>query len=330
MGPITRKLLCSFAFTTFLAGSGFASPLNSKLLPLVPPGAEIVAGFENHPDAYRHGQLVLSTHSDRLDLDDWQALTGVDAKRSFEEVIEVAASVPGRGMLSEHMVLVAGHFDKDRIFRAAEVNGSQRADCDGQTVMLIEPFAREKDEMQSTRWMTILDNRIGMLGTPFLVQSALQRYLANADIDMPLRERLSQLRRDDTSWNVLVWSPRVLTNYTVALSTSAWGRLLEDAEVLMVGARFGPRVRVDFSLHAGSDRGREFFRQKAELFAEVFAAGPPAQAGAFQSRGLNDLALESDQVQGSIELSSKQFEDWGSQASRPHVYLVPRGISHGE
>jgi hypothetical protein len=330
MGSSLHKLLSSLALTTVFAGSGFASPLNSKLLSLVPPGAEIVAGFENHSEGHRHGQLILATRNDRLDLDDWQAIAGVDSKRSYEEVIEVAASLPGRGMLSEHLVLVAGHFAKDRIFRAAERNGAQRADWEGQTILLIKPFAREKDQMHSERWMAILDDKIGMLGTPFLVQSALRRYLSHADVDMPLRERLSQLHRDDTSWNVLIWAPRVLTNYTVALSASVWGRLLEDADVLIVGARFGRKVRVDFSLHAGSDRGEGFFKQKAELFAQVFASEPSLSDGRYQARRVSDLSFDPDRVQGSIELSLDEFEDWGHQASRPHIYLVPRGLSHGE
>lgn len=326
MGASAGKFICSLLFASFLSGFGSASPLNSKLLPLVPPGAEIVAGFENHRAEHRHGQLVLSTYNNRLDLDDWQALAGVDSRRSFEEVIEVAASAPKFGTLTEHMVMVDGHFDKERIFRAAEMNGSERAVYEGQTIMLIEPFAREKDRMHTTRWLLILDNRIGILGTPFLVQSALQRYRAHADIDMPLMERLSQLQRDDTSWNVLIWSTRVLSNYTIALSESPWGRLLEDSEVLVVGARFGSKVRVDFSLHARSDRGTDFFRQKAELFAEVFAA----ESDASRSSRIENLALYPQRVQGSIQLSSAQYEEWGRQLSRPHLYLVPRSVSHGE
>ena len=78
MGASDHKLLFTLALTTVFAGSGFASPLNSKLLSLVPPGAEIVAGFENYPALHGHGQLLLTTHNNRLVLDDWQALAGVD------------------------------------------------------------------------------------------------------------------------------------------------------------------------------------------------------------------------------------------------------------
>lgn len=92
MNTIFLKGLFTVALTGFWAGSGLASPLSSKLLPLVPGGVEIVAGFENHPGPYSHGRLLLTTHNNRLDLDDWQALTGVDNNRIFDEIIEVAAS----------------------------------------------------------------------------------------------------------------------------------------------------------------------------------------------------------------------------------------------
>ena len=45
--------------TAVFAASGFASPLNSALLPLVPPGAEIVAGFDNHPAGNARGPIQI-------------------------------------------------------------------------------------------------------------------------------------------------------------------------------------------------------------------------------------------------------------------------------
>ena len=324
MGLINRKILYWMALTGIFAGSAFASPLNSKLLPLVPAGAEIVAGFENYQELHRNGQLVLSTHNNRLDLDDWQSLAGVDSRRVFDEVIEVAASQPGRGTATEHLIMVAGHFDRDRIYGSAELNGAQKTDYEGHTVMIIEPFEREKTEIQSERWLVILDNRIGILGTPFLVKSALHRYLLHTDIDMPLMERISQLRRDDTSWSVLLWPPGILGSGTAAQPGNAWRRLLEGADVMMVGARFGSKVRIEFLLRAGNDRGTKFFRQKAELFAEVFSRDTA------RPRRMNDVLFNPDRVEGSVQLSSKDFEEWGRQANRPRVYPAPRSRSNGE
>lgn len=316
MGASNHKLLCMLALTAVFAGSAFASPLNSKLLSLVPPGAEIVAGFENQPALHGHGQLLLTTHNNRLDLDDWQALAGVDHKRVVQEVIEVAASPTGGGKLTEHLLLVAGRVDTERIFSAAHLNGAEKSEFEGQMVMLIPPFTREKTEMPETRWLIILDSRIAMLGTPLLVQGALRRYLSHADTDMPLLERLSQLPNDVGSWNVLVSPRRAPTDYTVAQPTSPWARLLQGAEVLMIGARFGSRVRIDLSFHARGESGQEFLTEKAESFAEVFASGPSDGRSPRPSQNrLGNLRLEPNHLEASIELSQAQFEQWGEQTT---------------
>lgn len=46
MGPCTLRCFYTAALTIVFAVSGFASPVNFKLLPLVPAGAQIVAGFK--------------------------------------------------------------------------------------------------------------------------------------------------------------------------------------------------------------------------------------------------------------------------------------------
>lgn len=312
MGLFRYKPLCLLTLT--VTSIGLASPLNNRLLPLVPSGAEIVAGFENYPDPHRHGQLLLTPHNNRLDLADWQGIAGVDPKRNYQEFIEVTASGAQQGKLSEHMLLVAGVFDRERIFKAAEINGAERTEFQSEPVILVKPFAREQAEMADTRWLVILENRIAMLGTPSLVQRALNRYAAHADIDMPLMERLSQLHRDVSSWNVIVTSTRPDVKVLVGSSTQ-WDHLLEGSEVLMVGARFGPRVRVDFSLHADGVHGSEFFVEKASCFAEVFRDEVPRGIRNWRQQ---NVLLEPGRVQSSIEMSKGQFEMWSEQATLPH------------
>ena len=76
MRPLVLKGLIAVALTGIFAGYGFASPLSGSLLSLVPAGAQIVAGFDNRPGPSGHGRLLLTTHNNRLDLDDWQAVDG--------------------------------------------------------------------------------------------------------------------------------------------------------------------------------------------------------------------------------------------------------------
>jgi hypothetical protein len=288
---------------------GSASPASFKLVPLVPEGCEVVAGFENGHDPYSSGRLLLTTHNNRLDLDDWQALAGVDNQRAFDEIVE-AASHSG-GQLKEHLLLVAGHFDGERIYRSLERNGARTTRFDGLKIILIEPFARERGDMFETRWLVILNDQIAMFGTPAIVQNALGRYVNHAVPDPVLLERLSQLRPDITSWNVLV-APPMARNTNFARTHGAWARLMEDTELLMVGARFGPKIRVDFAVSATSDRGKEYFTRKASLFTGVFSQSS-LQAGtlseSFEPR-LENLVVEDHRIQGSVALSRKQFDEW--------------------
>ncbi len=327
-GTCSALVLC-----TLFAASGFASPLSSRLLPLVPSGVQIVAGFQNHSDSSTHGRLLLSTHNNRLDLDDWQALSGVDHQRLIEEVIEVAGSASG-GDLSEHLLLVAGRFDRERIYAAAEQNGAGRVPCQDQIAMVIKPFAREHGDMLDTRWLVILDNRIGVFGTQFIVRQALLRYASHALPDSILEQRLSQLRPDVTSWNVLVALPKFVPTISFAQPRSAWAQLQEGADVLMVAARFGTKIRVDFLLNASPELGPAFFDQKAALFLSAFAHELPHEAAspnAPEAR-LQSLSVESNRVQGSIELSDKQFELWCLEVGRlqPRIQIALVGAQRGD
>lgn len=296
-----------------------ASPTNSKLLWLVPPGAQIVAGFENYHEEHHHGQLLLTTRNNRLDLADWQAIAGVDHARSVEEVIQVASSPIG-GQLHEHLLLVAGRFDREAIFRSLRAQGTKEMEFEGQTVALVEPFARERGVMKSVRWLIIVDRHLAMLGSPSIVKSALFRYLNHSDVDMVLRERLSQLPLDVNSWNVLSSLPKARTEYTATHSANPWGKFFEGADVLMVGARFGSKIRIHFALHANEKRGREFLEQKTLSFAEVFSVGTRL------SRPLRAAHIEvrPDWVQGTVQLSRKQFDAWSDWTNNfGHAPAVP-------
>jgi hypothetical protein len=320
------------ASTALLSASGFSLPLDNDLLPLVPSGAEIVAGFDNHSAGHEHGRLLLSTHNDRLDLDDWQALAGVDNRRVFDKVIEVAAS-SARGPLAEHLLLVAGRFDRERIFKAAELTGAQRSECLGETVMLIKPFAREQGEMLDTRWLVILDDRVAMLGSPSMVQDALRRRAIHADIDMPLMERLTQMHRDVTSWSILLGSPKTERSLASTQPNSVLTRLLDGSDVLMIGARFRARIRVDFSLYGRDRHDRDFLMKKSASFADVFAKQPSLDSNSQQSQSrLGKLSMDPETIQGSVELSQKEFEQWNRQggfARRVQTQVVHLP-SHGE
>lgn len=306
MGSRLYALSLGLALACSAFPSCFASPSNSKLLWLVPPGAQIVAGFENYKDEHHHGQLLLTTRNNRFDLADWQSIAGVDYRRSFHEVVEVASSAQG-GQLAEHLLLVAGRFDRDKIFQSLRRLGATETLYQGQSVMLIEPFPREHGLMIGTRWLVILNNSVALFGTPPSVIAAMNRYAQHADVDVVLRERLSQLPLDVSSWNVLSSLPKAPTEYIAAQPTNPWARVLAGANVLIVGTRFGAKIRIHFALHGNQNRGTEFFKEKTASFAEVFA---PERTGSSRPPRLANVELGPDRVQGSIQLSREQFDAW--------------------
>lgn len=318
MRPFALRGFFSVVLTAVFAVSGFASPLSNRLISLVPPGSQIVAGFDNRPGLHVHGRLLLTTHNNRVDLDDWQALTGADTRRMFDQIIEVAFAPSGLA-LSEHMLLVAGRFDGERIFQSLKENGADMVEYQGADIGLVRPLTRERGDMLDDRWLAILDNRTGIFGTPWLVQQALRRAADHAVPDSILEERLSLLRPDVTSWNVLAASPTKASNVTFAQPRSAWAQLQQDADVLMLSTRFGEKIRVDFSIYADASRGREFFARKAEFFTSALGTGsnPEPPAPETSAQHVTNFSLEANRVQGSVEMSSRQFEVWCE-----HVYVV--------
>jgi hypothetical protein len=287
------------------AVAGWASPVSSKLLDLVPEGAQIVAGIEDPHNPTSSGRLLFVTHSCNLDFNDWVAITGVDPRRESDEVIEVATS-SSEGELKEHLVLVAGRFDREHIFSAALVNGAAMAEYRGQGLLVVEPFARERQEINAARWMAILDDRTTIFGAPELVRQALDRYLSGADPDRMLVERLRQLHPDVNSWNVLLMTGPMLTRHVAPGQLHApWTHILDGADELTVGIHYGSTDRIDFAVHAMSS-------QTTSSLARL-AAAPRVISVDFSTSmrpRLRNLSVEGGRVRGSFLVPGEQFERW--------------------
>ena len=292
-------------FPASCVGVVFGAPTDFKLLPLIPPGAQIVSGFENRPDR-TSGLLLLTTHNNVLDLDDWRSLSGVDPKRSFSEVIEVTIAPSGKS-LNEHMLLAAGKFHHDCIFSSAELNGAKSAKYLGQTVFLIEPFSREKTEMKDTRWLTILDDRIAIFGTAWMVQQAVNRFENRVPPDPILMARLALFHRDVSSWNVLTSMPNL--RQSVFLQPGGpFSTLFKDAELMLVGIHVDSRVRVDLLMRVKKEDVAIDPNQKAAQFSQVFAQGIVRDDDRMPQ--LKNVQVENNRIQASVVLSSDDFMLW--------------------
>jgi hypothetical protein len=327
MGPSSFRYFCATAVTIVLTASGFASPVNFKLLPLVPAGVQIVAGFEDLHGPFPTGRVLLTTHNNKLDLEDWIALTGVDTTKVVDEAIEAAMS-SDRGELREHLLLVGGHFDRACIFRAAEQNGAGHVSYLGETALLIKPYSREQGDMIDTRWLIILNDQTAIFGTPAMVQVAMQRYDGHFFPDPALVERLARLRPDVTSWNVLLPPTGWKREMGLVQPQGAWSHLLDGADLVIVGTHFGSKIRMDVLVDDEKGRGAAYFADKAEYFAEAFS-GEASNRGDLSAKGrvLRDLLIEVDRMRASVVLSHQQFYAWRDRETSRNLAVLQ--AAHG-
>src|ERR1700744_3768237 len=107
-----------------------SSPAEDPLLRLVPAQAEIVAGIADPHHGDQSGRLLIVTHNNNVDLDDWIALVGVDGTQKVDRLVEVAMPSP-RGDLAEHLLLARGSFEGKRILAETEKNGGNRTEYKG-------------------------------------------------------------------------------------------------------------------------------------------------------------------------------------------------------
>jgi hypothetical protein len=301
-------------FELICAKVGNSAPLDFKLLSLIPPGAQVVSGFENSQRVHSAGgPLLLSTHNNGLDLQDWVAIASVDPERTYNEVLQITFAPPD-AFLKEHLLLVSGKFHRDQIFRSAEMNGATRTTYLAETILVIEPFSREKDEMTDTRWLAILDDRIAVFGTRWMVEQAVSRFENRAAPDPPLMKRLALFRHDVDSWNLIMSMPFPATSIFLQ-PLSPWSEIFDRAECLMVSTSFESKIRVDILLQVKQDGGKIDLNQRAAQFSRAFAQGTAEADGRLP--GLKSLQVDENEIKASIVLSSREFVAWkGGQIRR--------------
>ncbi len=291
-------------FAVLLAASSafsLVSPAASPLLPLIPTGVESVAGVEDPHNP--KGNVLLISGFNSVDLDDWLSLAGVDDRREVDELIWVVAS-SARGELREHLLLIAGRFDRDRIYAAAQTNGATPLNFHGFPVLIVAPFARERSRMPDVRWIAIVDNRMAIFGTPDLVQKALDRHAAGVSADPALVARLSRLGPGVNSWNTMAMPSSVLARHVVSDAQAAsWSSLVAGADELTVGVHYGSTARVDFAIHFPGDAD---VVRAAGLVSQPGALPPLAQIGG-QAR-LKSLSLDRNLIAGSVLMRGRQFD----------------------
>jgi hypothetical protein len=103
------------------------------------PDAQIVAGISAPPSLGQPDSFVIVTHENSVDLLDFCALSGVDSSRIISQIIFLAAA-GNMGGLTEHSLLVSGHFDQERIYKSATDGGASVTLYRGIRVLTILPL----------------------------------------------------------------------------------------------------------------------------------------------------------------------------------------------
>ena len=196
-----NRTLAMLLFLPISAAVTWASP-DPSLLSLVPPGTQIVAGMTNQVPRGQPDGFLLVSQSNAVDRSDFLSLVGVDDSRIIHQII-FAAGGADPSTLGEHSLLVSGHFDQTRIFKAALDNGASVSEFSGIRVLVQQPLAREVGTFKDVRWLAVIDSTVALFGTISSVQQELARHLAGSAVDPSLMQKLARLRREDATWSVL-------------------------------------------------------------------------------------------------------------------------------
>lgn len=295
-------ILVTFLF--FIAAThSHALSSDARLLSLVPPGAQVVAGMDSPPPKGLPGSFVLMTHNNVVDLNDAIALTGADSTRSVNHAVIVAKNDTA-GYMNDHSLLWSGHFDQSRIYKSAVEGGARVIEYRGLPVLVIQPFARERGEMDDVRWFAVLDSNLLLFGSVLAVGEELDRYVAHDTADPILTEKLSHLRHDDETWTMISRPARnpEIERVLTALDPQL-GRLAGNADAFLFGIRC--RRQVEFEYEATTTASE----------AEASSSSRPVQSFAESARGtmlLPSLKMTDgdNTVRGVVKIPTSQFTTW--------------------
>jgi hypothetical protein len=275
-----------------------------KLLTLVPPKAQMVAGLNAPPRSNQPSSILLSTHRNMIDLNDFIALNGVDDSHFIDQVIMVT-SEGGQDVFTEHSLLAAGRFDRARMYRVAYGTGAKWIKYRGIVVLEIQPLTRERGSFHDVRWLVIIDSDLALFGTISSIRQELDRYLARSTADPSLVQKLSHLRRDDATWCVATLPDRNSESDIRAIFQILDPRLAEflrAGNAIQLGIRYGRQVEFEYELDIASGADPET--------AGRFLDRPSAEANGYSLLSAADMTRLNRGVRGVLKVSKARYENW--------------------
>ena len=306
-GKVGKRLtiaVCAMFSIAFIAVvTTKAQSLDRRLLSLVPPGAQIVAGMRAPSQQRLSGSFLLITHHNKIDLRDFIALSGVDDARVIHQLIIVATD--GRdGPRTEHSLLAGGHFEQAHIFKAAVENGARMEAYRGTQILAVEPFERDRGNFNDVRWLAVIDSKVAVFGTISSVQQELDRYRAKSAPDPSLMQRLARFRRDDETWCMLkAFEGNQEIRRALGSLDRIFTSLANDIEAFQFGVRSGGHVEFEYEVTAASDDSAQSI--SSALTQSLRAGNPermlPDLRTAIRNRGF---------MHGVIKVSRSRYERW--------------------
>jgi hypothetical protein len=287
-----------------------AAPPDPRLLSLVPPGTQVVAGVSNRTPAGQPESFLLMSRNNLIDRRDFISLAAVDDSRIIHQMIFAAGgSDPSRW--GEHSALMSGHFDQARIFKAAVENGATVAEFRGFRVLVQQPFERERGTFKDVRWLAVIDSSVALFGTRFSVQQELERYLARSTVDPSLVQKLARLRRDNATWSVVgVLKCNDEIEHAFGSLDPNLANLIHDGNSFQFGVRYGKKVEVEYEVTVPSSASAQAIPNSSmqSLVAgsrKGFSLLPPL-----------DLTEDRASVRGVVKVEMTRYAAWLAECAR--------------
>jgi hypothetical protein len=308
-----NRTLAMLLFLLVSTAMTWASP-DPRLLSLVPPGAQVVAGMSIPMPRGRPDGFLLLCYEDLVDRRDFMSLVGVDDSLIIDQMLFVAGA-SDTSKLGEHSLLMSGHFDQTRIFKAAVENGARVSEFRGIRVLVQPPLARELGTFKDVRWLAVIDSTVALFGTISSVRQELDRHLAGSAVDPSLMQKLAHLRRDDVTWSVLRTVERNdEIEHALGSLDPVLASLIHDGDAFQFGVRYDRKVEVEYEITSPSSAS-------AQANSNSLTHSP---IGGNRKGSLllphQDMTGDSASVRGVVKVAMTRYKAWLVEVAQPAVF----------
>ena len=304
-----NRTLAMLIFLLVSAAMTWASP-DPRLLSLVPPGTQIVAGVSNPMLHGRTDGFLLMSNEDVVDHRDFISLVGVDDSLIIDQMLFVAGG-SDTSKSGEHGLLMSGHFNQTRIFKAALENGASVSEFRGIRVLVQRPLGRELGTFKDVRWLALIDSTVALFGTISSVQQELDRHLAGSAVDPSLMQKLPRLRRDDATWSILgMFKFDDEIEHALGSLDPILATLVHAGTSFLFGVHYGKKIEVEYEGTVPSSEPAHTF---ANFSMESLVAG---NLKGFSLLPHPDLTGERASVRGVIKVAMDRYAAWLAEVDR--------------